>query len=56
MKYLKWAVILIMIFLSCILAMPFFVVTYWLTPTRTNTFLENIGRLLQNKILGDFEI
>lgn len=54
MKYLKWAILLSLVFLSATLAGPFFVLSCWIDRTKSNEWLNYIGESLVKKIIADF--
>ena len=56
MKIIKWVFILVIVFLSAILAGPFFVIACWLDRKKADIFLDDIGEKLKDKLIEDFKI
>lgn len=55
MNIIKWVLILIIIFLSSILAGPFFAVACWLDRKKADIFLDHIGEKLKDKLISEFK-
>jgi len=56
MKYLKWFFILLLVFISAILAGPMFVICSWLDKYNSDYFLDYIGEQLKKRMIEDFTL
>lgn len=56
MKYLKWFLILMLMFIASILVGPFYVLCCWIDRDASERFLDLIGEGLKNKMVNDLRV
>jgi len=52
-KYIKWVVILLSLFVFTVLAMPFFCIATWVNTEQTQYFLQLLGKAIVRKYAND---
>ncbi len=56
MKYIKWALVLTLVFVSAVLAGPLYAVACWVDRPTSELWLDVIGEGLKTKLIQDFKL